>query len=276
MAGIIGLAGFLITGLGWLDATREGIRAMFGQPTLQGNFVITKLRDLVTLATLGVVLLVSAFGGVIVSGAAGWLLGLVGLDGSRAGSVILGAISTLVLLGVDIVVFLVIFELLSGVSVPRADLGDAALFGGIGLGILKLLGGLLLHGAGNNKLVATAGVALGLLVWLNLVSRLTLIAASWGATVAIDRGHLLPEDITREEPQPTFVAATPPGPAPTTPADTASAAGRSSSGRSSPGCGSPGCRSSVTGTPRRSRRRRRPRGWAACRRSSARAARPAA
>jgi membrane protein len=193
VAGIIGLGGFLFTGLGWLASMREGIRAMFGRPTYQGNFVKTKLRDLVTLVTLGLVLLVSAFGGVIVSGAAGWLLRLVGLEGSTIGSLVLGAISTLVLLAVDIAVFLVIFELLSGVSVPRADLGDAALFGGVGLGILKLLGGLLLNGAGNNKLVATAGVALGLLVWLNLVSRLTLVAAAWGATVAIDRGHLLPE-----------------------------------------------------------------------------------
>jgi membrane protein len=194
VAGVIGLLGFLIAGLSWLDAMREGVRAMFGQPTFEGNIVKTKLLDLVTLVTLGLVLLASALGGVLVSGAAGRLLRLVGLDGSTLGSIVLGAISTLVLLAVDIAVFLIIFELLSGVSVPRNDLGDAALFGGVGLGILKLLGGLLLHGAGNNKLVATAGVALGLLIWLNLVSRLTLVAAAWGATVAIDRGHLAAEE----------------------------------------------------------------------------------
>src|SRR4051794_19962424 len=31
VAGIIGLIVFLLAALGWLDATREGIRAMFGQ-----------------------------------------------------------------------------------------------------------------------------------------------------------------------------------------------------------------------------------------------------
>jgi membrane protein len=191
LAAIVGLVGFLLTGLGWLDAMREGIRAMFGQPTFEGNVVKTKLRDLVALATLGVVLLISAVGGVVVSGATGALLGWVGLSGSTLGSLLLGAASTLVLLGVDILVFLVIFRLLSGVQVPNADLWDASLFGGIGLGILKLLSGLLLSSAGSNKLLAAGVLVLSLLIWLNLVSRLTLVAAAWGATVAIDRGHLV-------------------------------------------------------------------------------------
>jgi membrane protein len=191
--GIVGLVAFLFTGLGWLDAMREGIRAMFGQPTLEGNVVKTKLRDLLVLTTIGVVLLASAVGGVAVSGATGALLGWVGLDGSILGRLLLGAASTLLLLGVDVLVFMVIFRLLSGVDVPRHDFWDAALFGGIGLGILKLFAGVLLNAAGNNKFLATAGVLLGLLVWLNLVSRLTLVAAAWGATMALDRGHLTEE-----------------------------------------------------------------------------------
>jgi membrane protein len=188
--GIVGLIGFLLTGLGWLDAMREGIRAMFGQPTLAGNVVKTKLRDLFVLATLGVVLLASAVGGIVVNAATGKVLGWVGLSDSTAGNLVVGAVSTLLLLGVDILIFMVIFQLLSGVSVPHHDLWDAALFGGVGLGILKLLSSVLLKSAQNNKFLATAGVFLALLVWLNLVSRLTLVAASWGATVAIDRGHL--------------------------------------------------------------------------------------
>lgn len=190
IAGIIGLAGFLFTGLGWLGAMREGVRAMFGQPVLQGNPVATKLRDLGVLVTIGLVLLTSAVAGVVVSGATGALLRWAGLDGSLPGRLVLGAVSVLLLLGVDLLVFLVIFRLLSGVHVPAHDLWDAALLGGIGLGVLKLFAGLLLQGAGSNAFFATAGVVIGLLVWLNLVCRLTLIAAAWGATVAIERGHL--------------------------------------------------------------------------------------
>jgi membrane protein len=119
----------------------------------------------------------------------------------------------LLLLGVDILVFLVLFILLSGVQVPRQDLWDAALFGGVGLGVLKLLSSVLLKSAHNNKFLATAGVFLALLVWLNLVSRLTLVAASWGATVAIDRGHLadtlsLPESVATVARVPAGIATT--------------------------------------------------------------------
>jgi membrane protein len=192
IAGIVGLVGFLFTGLGWLDAMRESVRAMFGQPTYEGNFIKTKLRDLAMLVSLGLVLLLSAAGGLITSGATGALLKLVGVgEGSVPGRILLGAVSTLVILAVDVVVFVLIFRLLSGVDVPRHDYWDAALFGGVGLGLLKLFGGLLLNSAGHNKFLATAGVLLGLLIWLNLVSRLTLLAAAWGATVAIDRGHLV-------------------------------------------------------------------------------------
>ncbi len=192
--GIIGLIGFLLTGLGWLDALREGIRAMFGQPTLEGNVVKTKARDLLVLASIGVVLLASAIAGIVVNASTGWLLDQVGLSGSLVGNLVVGGVSTLLLLGVDILVFLVLFRLLSGVPVSNNDLWDAALFGGVGLGILKLLSSVLLKSAHNNKFLATAGVFLALLVWLNLVSRLTLVAAAWGATVAIDRGHLVLDD----------------------------------------------------------------------------------
>jgi membrane protein len=195
IAAIVGLVGFLLTGLGWLDAMREGIRAMFGQGSLEANVVKTKLRDLFLLVSIGLVLLVSAIGGVAVSSVTGTLLGWVGLDsGSTPGRLVLGAVGTLVVLAVDVMVFLLIFRLLSGVHVPRHDYWDAALFGGIGLGVLKLFAGVLLGSAGHNKFLATAGVLLGLLVWLNLVSRLTLVAAAWGATVALDRGHLTVTD----------------------------------------------------------------------------------
>ena len=141
------------------------------------------------------VLLLSAVLGVVVTAAAGTLLGWVGLSDSTIGSLIVGGLGTLLVLAVDVTVFMLIFWLLSGVQVPRHDLWDAALFGGIGLGVLKLLSGLLLKSAGTNKLLAVAAVVLGLLIWLNLVSRLTLVAAAWGATVALDRGHLVQAEL---------------------------------------------------------------------------------
>ena len=216
--GIIGIVGLLLTGLGWLDAIREGIRAMFGQSPAEGNAVVTKLRDVGVLATLGLVVLFSAIAGFVVNSAAGWLLETAGLGGSLPGKILLGGISALLLLGVDVVVFVILFRLLAGVDVPRHDLWDAALFGGIGLGLLKIFAGILLNGASHNKFLLSAGLLLGLLVWLNLVARLTLVAAAWGAIVALDRGHLVDDGHGRVS-----VPAVPAGPS--APARTTAAAG---------------------------------------------------
>ena len=58
--GVIGLLGVLFAGLGWLSAMRDGLFVMFEKPAFQQpNFVIGKLRDLVTLAVVGLVLLLS-------------------------------------------------------------------------------------------------------------------------------------------------------------------------------------------------------------------------
>jgi membrane protein len=56
--------------------------------------------------------------------------------------------------------------------------------------VLKLFGSALLQIAVRNRFLAAFGVLVALLVWLNLVARVTLVAAALAATVATDRGHL--------------------------------------------------------------------------------------
>ena len=53
VTGLIGLAGLLFAGLGWLGALRDGIRTIFGVKGEPGNFVTNKLRDLGVLVILG-------------------------------------------------------------------------------------------------------------------------------------------------------------------------------------------------------------------------------
>jgi len=78
--GLIGLVGVLYSGLGWLSALRDALITVFELPAReQPNFVMGKVRDLITLAIIGVVLLVAvAFTG-LVSGFSGDLLEWAGL-----------------------------------------------------------------------------------------------------------------------------------------------------------------------------------------------------
>ena len=51
-AGVLGIAGTLYSGLGWIDALREAIRTVWHQNVLAGNIVVRKLVDVVVLVGL--------------------------------------------------------------------------------------------------------------------------------------------------------------------------------------------------------------------------------
>jgi membrane protein len=60
ITGAISLVVLVLSGLGWMGALREGIRAMFGQPLLASNAVKSRLRDLGVLVLLGLSMLFSS------------------------------------------------------------------------------------------------------------------------------------------------------------------------------------------------------------------------
>ncbi|MFP5347748.1 MAG: YihY/virulence factor BrkB family protein [Actinomycetes bacterium] len=182
-AGISALLVALYTGLGWLDAVRGGVRTVFGCPKDTTFILLKKLKDVVVLATIGLAIVLSAVLGVGVNAAADWLLGFVGLAGSVLGNAVLRVLAVLVVLLVDMAVFMVLFRLLSGLRLPWRRLRAGAFVGAVGAGLLQLFGGVLLHRAGgSNPLLAGSAVLVGLLLWMNLLSRVTLFAAAWTAT----------------------------------------------------------------------------------------------
>ena len=180
LTGVVALAVALYAGLGWLDATREGIRTVFGLERDDRPLVRKKLLDVVVLATLGVTVLASAVLSVGVNATAGVLLRWVGLDGSSVGELTVRAAGVLLVFIIDTVVFVVMFRLLSGVPLTWRQVRVGALLGAVGLGLLKLFGGLLLGSAGgSNPVLAASATLVGLLLWMNIVSRIVLLAAAW-------------------------------------------------------------------------------------------------
>ena len=57
--GVVGIAGLLWAGLGWVDALRDAIRTMWHHDTDAGNIAVKKLNDILVLAGLGSLLLLS-------------------------------------------------------------------------------------------------------------------------------------------------------------------------------------------------------------------------
>jgi len=84
ITGVIAFVALVLGGLGWLGATRDGIRAVFGVPGSSGNLITNKVRDLGVLFTLGLGVAIFAVLTTGVGAAAGWVAEQIGLtrDGS--------------------------------------------------------------------------------------------------------------------------------------------------------------------------------------------------
>jgi len=167
--GLVGLAVLLWAGLGWLSALREALREMWNKEDKGHNLVIGKLHDLSTLVLIGLVLFASiGLSGLASVGVPGGVLLRVGLE--------------LVTIATYMAVLLAMFWRLSGAGRSPLQLWRGALVGALGFEALRALATFLLGRLTGNPVYTTFAIAVGLLVWINLGSRLILYSAAWTAT----------------------------------------------------------------------------------------------
>lgn len=213
VAGIVSVVSLVLSGLGWLSSLRESIRAIFGFDVFPGNVVTSKVRDLGVLLTLGLGIALSAILTSAVGSAASWIGSHVGLGGN-------GWVVTLAGLAVGVIVdtalMLLLLRVLTGIAAPSRVMLRGALVGGIGFTVIKLLGSALIGRASHNALFASVAIVVGLLFWLNLISRLTLLAAAWAAN-DVDAARLAesPLDAGRLRDSPVEASSVSPGAAST-------------------------------------------------------------
>jgi len=178
ITGAISLVGLVVSGMGWLSATRDGIRAIFGAPGEPGNAVMLKLRDLGVAVLFGLGIVLSA----AITGVAGAVTGQVakhvGLGGQGWILTVVGAVLGVLLDGTLVALLL---RVLSGVDLPWRGVRNGAVVGGFGLTFLKLFGSRLLASTLRNPLYGSIALVVGLLVWLNFISRIVLLSAAWAA-----------------------------------------------------------------------------------------------
>jgi membrane protein len=183
--GVIGLVGLLYSGLGWLSGMRQALEVMFAVPRQeQPSFVLGKLRDLLTLALIGVTLLVSVALSGAVTGFTGTILDAVGIDPDAAlPALVLNLVGHALAIAASTVLIFSMFTLLVTEShVPRRALVGGALLGAVGFEVLKLAANLLLAQTKGQPAFQAFGVALILLVWINYFSRLVMYSAAWAYT----------------------------------------------------------------------------------------------
>jgi membrane protein len=184
--GIIGLAGLLWAGLGWIDALREAVRAIWHHNVKAGNFVVKKLADVGVLAGLGLTLIASVAVTGVSSAAMTWFLDAVNLENSSLAKVGLRVVGIALALLVDFAVFVFLFTRLPRLKTPFRRVAKGALLGAVGFEILKVVGSILVSRTTNNPVYGTFAVVVGLLIWINLVSRFMLLTAAWTVTAPYD------------------------------------------------------------------------------------------
>ena len=179
VAGAVAFVVLLLSALSATAALRTGVRAMFDEEG-GGNAVLGKLRELGGLAGLAVAILLSAVLTTATASAVGWVLKAVGWGGAT--SVAIQAVGILVAFVVDAAVFVLIVKVLAGESPPWPDLRGGAVIAGVGMGVVRFLGTSVVAGsATKNPVLASFALVVTLLVWVNLISRIVLLAAAWTA-----------------------------------------------------------------------------------------------
>jgi membrane protein len=170
-ATIVGLVGLVWAGLGVVAAVEGTLNAVW---QVKGRGLAGKLHQLAWL--------VGAGGLLVASLAIGPLLNVLPGPVSVA-TVVVG-------LGVDTLLFLWTFTRLTNAPVGWRDHLRGAVMGGIGLGILKLVGGVFVPRlvASSSALYGSIGVVFALLAWLLLGAKLLVYAATYNV-VRYERQH---------------------------------------------------------------------------------------
>ncbi len=179
LTSVAAAAVLLWTAISVMGALKRSIRAMFGILVPRVNPVVARLRDLAGFLTIALAVVLTA-ALVIAAGTAGeWAMELIGIEGTLA-SVALRALGFLIAFVVDATVFVLLFRVLAGVRAPRRDLLMAAAVGAVGSGALRFFGTALV-GEVDDPLLAPFAAIITLLLWINLIARLTLLVAAWAA-----------------------------------------------------------------------------------------------
>jgi membrane protein len=185
----VGIVVVLYSGLGWLSSMRDALIVMFELPPReQPNFVIGKVRDLIALALLGVVLILSVGVSGVVRGLSEQILDWVGL-GPELGW-LLGLIAVVIGLAANAVLFFALFKVLAEPDLPRRALWSGAILGAVGFEVLKQISQLLLQSTANSPAFQEFGIALILVVWIYYFSRVVMYAASWAYVHPTARGKI--------------------------------------------------------------------------------------
>ncbi|MBV9843868.1 MAG: YihY/virulence factor BrkB family protein [Kutzneria sp.] len=210
--GIVGLLAAAYSGLGWMTSLRDALTAQWTRSRPELPILRTAVKDLLALIGLGLSLLVSLGIAAIGTSVGTSLLDFVGLTGSGPAGVLLTIGSLVLGLLTSWLIFLWVLSGLPRVMVGVRSAVRGAVAGAVGFEVLKQVGNVYLQLIKGSPAFSVLGTVLGLLVFINLVSRLLVFVTAWTATARENVARSA--DPADEPPRVVAQAATPIGSAP--------------------------------------------------------------
>jgi membrane protein len=181
--GIIGLATAAWAGLGWMANLREALSAMWEQHGEPGNFIGTKVSDLLALLSAFVAIVVTvALTALGDRGLIARVLAWLGVEGIPGLGVGLRVVSMFVALGISWLLFTWMIARLPREKVTFRSSVRAGLLAAIGFEVFKQVASLYLKSVLTGPAGATFGPVLGLMVFAYITARLILFSTAWAAT----------------------------------------------------------------------------------------------
>jgi len=209
--GIVGLLIALYSGVGWMGNLRKATRALW-RPEFEedkasiDNIVVATLKDLGSLAGLGVAIVVSlglsTFGAQFATQVRDWL----GLADQSWLEPVIAVITILIAMAADVLIFMWVYTVLPGKELrsPVKARLRGSILAAVGFEVLKFALIVLLPGvATTSKTAAVFGPVIALLFFFNLVAQLVLFVAAWIATA--DGGPELDDGPLPEVPEATLI-----------------------------------------------------------------------
>ena len=180
--GVIALLGVAYAGLGWVGNLRTGVQMVWACEVKKESFVKAKLEDLLVLVGLGLGIVLSLALTSGVTAAIHGVLTTLHLDGIPGMGTLVGGLAIVLALVADTLLFMWLFTRLPGRPVRYRTVLRGAIFAAVGYEILKVIGTTYIANVTSNPTYGAFAGAVGLLVWIDLVSRYLLLSAAWTAT----------------------------------------------------------------------------------------------
>ncbi|MUK02709.1 YihY/virulence factor BrkB family protein [Vibrio cholerae] len=181
---VVSSAVMLVTALGWIGGMRQAMRGIFALQPVPVPPVVLWLKDLGTLAVLGVIMVVTTGLGVVATNTLGALLAVLNL--TAVSQLLTQAAGFAVMILLDILVAVVLFRSASAIEMPRPVLLQGAIIAGLGTTLLRTFSAQILGNFGNNPLLLSFAVILALFIWFFLLSQVYLLATAWCAVGSAD------------------------------------------------------------------------------------------